>query len=197
MSHHADKTTAVTPIDSQTARRSALAALLLALSSCAGSGVGLDLDGRPRHDAGVDDDGGAPPELLDGGGLDGGTDADGGTDEVDAGVVDERSRYTWVQKNIFTQICAAYCHRGASAPKGLQLDATNAWQRTVGRASTELPALMLIKPGDPANSYLYLKVTASDPRRVGERMPLDGPPYLSAEKLEALRSWIARGAPRD
>lgn len=179
----------------RTAGRSRVAVLVLAMSSCAGSGVDLDLDGRPYRDAGLFD-AGDPPED-DAGVADGGPDADGGVEEADAGVVDERSRYTWVQKNVFTQVCAAYCHRGASAPKGLQLDATNAYQRIVGKPSVELPALMLIKPGDPANSYLYLKVIPSDPRRVGERMPLNEPPYLSPEKLEAIRAWIARGAPRD
>ena len=176
-------------IDSHAA---SVAALVLALSSCAGSGVDLDIDGRPRLDAGSsDEDAGAPSDAGEpDGGLDGGS-------ELDAGFVDERTRYTWVQKNIFTQVCAAYCHRGASAPKGLQLDATNAYQRTVGKPSTEVPGLELIKPGDPTNSYLYLKVIPADPRRVGERMPLNEPPYLSTEKLEALRAWIARGAPRD
>lgn len=172
-------------IDSQAA---SLAALVLALSSCAGSGVDLDIDGRPRRDAGSsEEDAGV---LLDAGEPDGGS-------EVDAGVIDERTTYTWVQKNIFSQICAAYCHRGASAPKGLQLDANNAYQRIVGMPSTELPTLKLVKPGDPTNSYLYLKVIPADPRRVGERMPLNEPPYLPTEKLEALRAWIARGAPRD
>jgi hypothetical protein len=182
-------------INSQTARRSRFAALLFALSSCAGTGVGLDIDGQPIRDAGLADAGAQPEPLLDGG-PDGGAE-DGGPGEVDAGVIDERSRYTWVQQNIFTQICAAYCHRGASAPKGLQLDAVNAYQRIVGMPSVELPALSRIKPGDPTNSYLYLKVISADPRRVGERMPLNEPPYLPAEKLEALRSWIARGAPHD
>lgn len=173
-------------IDSQAAR---VAALLLALSSCAGSGVDLDVDGRPRRDAGSnEEDAGAL--------VDAGEPEDGGS-EVDAGAIDERTRYTWVQKNIFSQICAAYCHRGASAPKGLQLDAHHAYERIVGVPSTGLPALQLIKPGDPANSYLYLKVIPADPRRVGERMPLNEPPYLPLEKLEALRAWIARGAPRD
>lgn len=172
-----------------------VAALLLALSSCAGSGVDLDINGRPRPDAGLDDDAGAQPDDVDAGGVDGGSE-DAGL-AIDAGVVDERHRYAWVQKNVFSQVCAVYCHRGASAPKGLQLDAANAWQRTVGMASVEMPALALIKPGDPANSYLYLKVIPADPRRVGERMPLNEPPYLPAEKLEAVRAWIARGAPRD
>jgi hypothetical protein len=170
-----------------------VAALLLALSSCAGSGVDLDIDGHPRLDAGLDDAGAQPD--VDAGVVDGGSE-DAGL-AIDAGVFDERHRYAWVQKNVFSQVCAVYCHRGASAPKGLQLDAANAWQRTVGRPSVEVPALALIKPGDPANSYLYLKVIPADPRRVGERMPLNEPPYLPVEKLEAVRAWIARGAPRD
>lgn len=178
------------PIDSHPAR---VAALVLALSSCAGSGVGLDIDGRPRRDAGSieEEDAGEPPDAGE---------ADGGVDagvEPDAGLIDERTRYGWVQQHIFTQVCAAYCHRGASAPKGLQLDANHAYQRIVDMPSTEVPALKLIKPGDPANSYLYLKVIPADPRRVGERMPLNEPPYLPAEKLEGLRAWIVRGAPRD
>lgn len=172
-----------------------VAALLLALSSCAGSGDGLDLNGRPRLDSGLGQDAGAQPDGVDAGAVDGGAD-DGGS-AIDAGVIDERHRYAWVQKNVFSQVCAVYCHRGASAPKGLQLDAANAYQRTVGMPSVEVPALTLIKPGDPTNSYLYLKVIPADPRRVGERMPLNEPPYLPAEKLEAVRAWIARGAPRD
>ena len=174
--------------------RAAFATMLL--SACAGSGVGLDIDGRPRRDAGVpESDGGEPALPADGGSPDGDAGVDGGS--ADAGAIDPRSGYPWVQKNIFTQTCAAYCHRGASAPKGLQLAEAVAWQRIVGMPSAEVPTLMLVKPGDPMSSYLYLKVIAADPRRVGERMPLNEPPYLSAEKLEAIRSWIARGAPRD
>lgn len=170
-------------------------AIGLALT-CAGSGEGLDRDGRPiLHDAGLEDGGSFTTDAGDG---DAGTDADGGTDAgIDAGVVDERVRYAWVQKNVFTQVCAAYCHRGASAPKTLQLDAVKGYERIVGVKSTEVPTLMLVKPGDPMNSYLYIKVIPADPRRVGERMPLNEPPYLPAEKLEAIRGWIARGAPRD
>lgn len=197
-SRHVARTTGVTPLDSAkpwTRRGPVLIGALVA--ACAGTGEGLDVDGRPRRDAGIVSDAGAPPDPQDAGASDGGSgDADGGV-EVDAGVIDERTRYTWVQKNVFSPICAVYCHRGASAPKGLQLDAVNAYQRTVGMKSVEVPALTLIKPGDPMNSYLYLKVIPSDPRRVGERMPLNEPPYLPAEKLEAIRAWIARGAPRD
>jgi len=167
--------------------------VLLLVSACAGSGEGLDRDGRPK-DAGVADAG----PVDDGGLPDAGDGSDGGADAgMDAGVVDERSTYPWIQRNIFSQVCAVYCHRGASAPKGLQLDANNAYARTVDKRSVEVPTLHLIKPGEPLNSYLYIKVIPSDARRLGERMPLNEPPYLPAEKLEAIRSWIARGAPRE
>ncbi|MBL8917825.1 MAG: hypothetical protein JNJ54_03115 [Myxococcaceae bacterium] len=175
--------------------RRAAALLAAAVAACAGSGEGLDRDGRPlRIDAGAADAG----VEVDGGDGDGGAGPDAGADAgVDAGVVDERVRFGWIQKNIFTQTCAAYCHRGAAAPKSLQLDAVNGYQRIVGVKSTEVPTLELVKPGDPMNSYLYVKVIPADPRRVGERMPLNEPPYLSTEKIEAIRGWISRGAPRD
>ncbi len=170
---------------------------VLVVCACAGSGEGLDRDGRPKPvDAGAEDAG--TVGVGDAGSDDGGDSSDGGADGgTDAGMVDERATYGWVQRNVFSQVCAVYCHRGASAPKGLQLDATNAYARTVDKRSVEAPTLSIIKPGDPMNSYLYIKVIPTDARRLGERMPLNEPPYLPAEKLEAIRAWIARGAPRD
>ncbi len=151
--------------------------------ACAGSGVGLDRDGRPfRPDAETAEDG-AP---------------DAGAPYADGGnPADERGRFGWIQENIFTQRCAVECHRGASAPKGLQLDAANAYRLLVEVPSVEVPVLMRVEPGSAQDSYLYIKVIPSDPRRTGERMPRDGPPYLTDEKIEAIRTWIARGAPRD
>ncbi|MBL8949637.1 MAG: hypothetical protein JNK82_02595 [Myxococcaceae bacterium] len=156
------------------------------LGACAGTGEGLDLDGRPlKPDAGGD----AGAAAGEDGGSDGGA--------RDAGVVDERTRFVWIQRNILTETCAVYCHRGASAPKGLQLEASKAYDKLVGVPSVEVPGLMRVKPGAPFDSYLYVKIVPTDARRVGERMPLDEPPYLSAEKIEAVRGWIARGAPKD
>jgi len=168
-------------------RAASLAAWVLS-AACAGTGEGLDLEGRPlRRDAGSDAGAQAPDAGLGGG--------DGGA--PDAGAIDERTRFAWIQRNVFSETCAVYCHRGASAPKGLQLEAGKAYDKLVGVASVEVPELMRVKPGAPQDSYLYAKIVPTDARRVGERMPLDEPTYLSAEKIEALRAWIARGAPRD
>ena len=57
------------------------------------------------------------------------------------------------------------------------------------------PDQPLIKPGDPDNSYLYLKITNGEDIS-GRQMPHTAPP-LNPEFIAALRNWIARGAPND
>src|SRR5579864_3976208 len=46
-----------------------------------------------------------------------------------------------IQDNIFTPICSK-CHAGASAPEGLQLDATHSYAALVGVPSTEQPSVL-------------------------------------------------------
>lgn len=76
--------------------------------------------------------------------------------------------------------------------QGLDLTAGHVYANLVNVPSREDPSLMRVKPGDPAASYLYLKVTTTRPPR-GARMPLGGPP-LSNDELTTLRAWIAQGA---
>jgi hypothetical protein len=49
-----------------------------------------------------------------------------------------------------------------------------------------------IRPGDPANSYLYMKVT-DDPAIAGVSMPFEKP-LMSAADREKMRVWILEGA---
>ena len=51
---------------------------------------------------------------------------------------------------------------------------------------------MRVKPGDAANSYLYMKITG-DARIIGAQMPLTGG-ALSAAEIAAIRDWINGGA---
>ena len=51
---------------------------------------------------------------------------------------------------------------------------------------------LLVVPGDPDASYLFEKV-ASEAPRVGDRMPIGN--ALDALDVEAIRQWIAGGAP--
>ena len=64
----------------------------------------------------------------------------------------------------------------------------------IGVASTEVPALMRVAPGDVEASYLLQKIERAMPS-VGVRMPPDQP--LAPNKIEAIRLWIAAGAHDD
>lgn len=95
-----------------------------------------------------------------------------------------------IQRNVFTPACTG-CHAGAGAPQGLRLDAANSATSLVGVASTEVPSLLRVAPGDPDASYLVRKLEGS--ATVGERMPLGGP-FLDATTIGVIRQWIADGA---
>jgi hypothetical protein len=96
-----------------------------------------------------------------------------------------------IQDNVFTPICSV-CHVGGGAPMGLRLDAADSYNLLVGVASTEVPAILRVKPGDPDNSYIIQKLEGH--ASVGARMPFGGP-YLTADTVAFIRQWIANGAP--
>ncbi len=109
--------------------------------------------------------------------------------------IDQSATFTRVQNEIFTPTCAAIgCHDRIGRQQGLQLNAGQAYASIVGVASVEMPSLMRVTPNDPANSYLYRKVTGSG--ITGVRMPQTGTP-LSDAQLKLIRDWIRRGAPND
>lgn len=57
--------------------------------------------------------------------------------------------------------------------------------------------LILVKPNDPANSFLITKLqltTATDPN-YGPGQPANAPGSICAASVDAIRQWIQRGAP--
>jgi hypothetical protein len=104
----------------------------------------------------------------------------------------------FVQDKILTPGCAAFssCHRGlALMAGGLNLESGMARGAMVNKASRIDPSKLLIKPGDPANSYLMIitgKYTGVIDPMVGT-MPSRNP-LLCAGKLDAMDRWIAAGA---
>ena len=94
-------------------------------------------------------------------------------------------------QSIFTRSCArANCHIGAGAAN-LSLEAGRSFAELVNQPSTQVSDL-LVAPGDLDRSYLYEKVASAAPR-AGERMPIGN--ALDPLDVEAIRSWIAGGAP--
>jgi uncharacterized protein (TIGR03118 family) len=98
--------------------------------------------------------------------------------------------FTQLKAAIFNPICSQ-CHIGNAAPEGLKLDDANAYANLVNVASVEVPSLMRVKPGDPANSYIVQKIEGT--AAVGGRMPL-GQPALDAATIQMVRTWISEGA---
>jgi len=99
-----------------------------------------------------------------------------------------------VQASVFGPICSG-CHTGVGATlPGVQnlTTAANSFASLVGVASIEQPALMRVKPGDAANSYLIQKLEGA-PGITGARMPFGGP-YLPQATIDQIKSWINAGA---
>jgi Big-like domain-containing protein len=141
---------------------------LALLAGCAGNGKGLDQNGQPI---------GSGSSSSSSGGSTG-----GGSVTAD---------FESIQENVFTPICSK-CHIGASAPEGLQLDAAHSYNLLVGVPSVEQPMLDRVKPNDPDNSYMVLKIEGA-PGIDGGQMPLGETP-LPQSTIDAIRQWITNGA---
>lgn len=88
------------------------------------------------------------------------------------------------------------CHTAAGATPlglvvgGLDLGSYDGLRRGGVRAGADV-----VIAGRPCASALYRKVVAGPP--FGARMPLDGPPFLSAADVALIHDWIAEGAHAD
>jgi hypothetical protein len=74
----------------------------------------------------------------------------------------------------------------------MNLAATHAYADTVNVVSSEVPTLLRVAPGNPADSYLHRKITNA-PGIVGSPMPIGGYP-MAAQQIEIITTWIAQGA---
>lgn len=95
------------------------------------------------------------------------------------------------------QTKCATCHLTGSEAGSLSLVPAKAFGSLVDRPSTEVPALMLVKPGAPDESYLIMKLEGTQAQHGGSgmQMPLGAAP-LSASQIEPIRKWILDGAGR-
>jgi hypothetical protein len=105
---------------------------------------------------------------------------------------------------IITHSCAfASCHGTAAGPTGgltLVADAPTTYANIVGVASLDLPSMVYVKAGDPANSYLQHRIDgdactlpACTATSCTESMP-QGQDKLSVDARDTIRAWIAQGA---
>jgi len=101
---------------------------------------------------------------------------------------------------IFNRSCAtsSQCH-GPNGAQGLDLTAGNSIRNTVGVKATQQPRKVLVKPGDPANSYLLQKITGVDISGILMPQgcpgnPIGGAVCLSADDISAIEEWITECA---
>lgn len=91
------------------------------------------------------------------------------------------------------------CHGGQNVQGNFDVLADGLFERLL-LASKQQPGRKLVAPGQPEQSYLWLKL-AGDGSITGSRMPIDplggGVRPLSAEDLAAMETWITAGALND
>jgi hypothetical protein len=102
---------------------------------------------------------------------------------------------TWDALQLVLANCV-YCHNDPSKRLNLQYQDLHA--RLVNAVAEKSPAncpnRILVVPGEPMQSLLYLKVAGKMPANCGARMPFNKPP-VTAMELKTVFDWITAGAP--
>jgi cysteine-rich repeat protein len=154
-----------------------------------------------------------PPEACDDGNLASGDGCEASCELGPCNAESFTSTFEAIQERIFSAEsgygCAdGLCHDSVAPKNALDLTASVAYEELLGpdgtgQPSDDYPNLNLVQPGEPDQSYLYIKLAAKtfpnlpfvvDP---GTSMPSGGLSPLSEEHLEALWKWIRGGAPRE
>ena len=94
---------------------------------------------------------------------------------------------------IFDRECVK-CH-GPKEKKGkLDLSAPDSYKALVNVPSREAPATLRVKPGDPEQSYLWLKLEHRTEEGSGMPKGYFSAKRLTQKDLDTVRAWIAAGA---
>lgn len=94
---------------------------------------------------------------------------------------------------IFVKACGE-CHGGDNPKKGLDVSKGRGYERLVGVKSQEVPAMALVKAGEPAASYLWLKLTHTATEGKGMPRTLFSSKKLPQAELDTVQNWIIQGA---
>ncbi len=86
------------------------------------------------------------------------------------------------------------CHESEEAKAKLVLDPGLGFVRLVGPRSIQDPEMVLVEPGNPENSYLWLKLQHVTEEGKGMPRTPTGSKKLRESELELYRRWIEGGA---
>lgn len=109
-----------------------------------------------------------------------------------------------IQREVFSQtdgagrLACTNCHNpaGSQFAAGLDLTGAGAYDRLVNVSSRTKPGAVLVRPGNPDDSYLVHKLEGRSDI-VGQRMPRGTGPFLTDGQMTVIRRWIAQGAAND
>ena len=112
---------------------------------------------------------------------------------------DENSAYHDIQEYIFDKSCAnSACHAAPANAGNLNLEYGLSYDDLVGIAPQNPAAaaagMKLVDPENPDNSFLLTKLIGPESAAQGSRMPFGGG-MIHTGKIDAIRTWIAAGAP--
>ena len=111
--------------------------------------------------------------------------------------------FSSIQSEIFEKTDSAgrtactNCHtsNGRNPSGGLNLNHAVAYAQLVNAPTRTPPGKIRVVPGDPGSSYLVNKLEG-----IGislNRMPNNGPPYLTDGQILVIKRWIEIGAPNN
>lgn len=106
--------------------------------------------------------------------------------------------FSSINEGILQPSCAlSNCHGNGSSAGGLSLESSTAYANLVNVSSSQLTSMLLVKPGDSTNSYLWhkLKGDQASVGGAGGKMPVGS--TLSGAQLQSVETWILAGAPND
>lgn len=86
------------------------------------------------------------------------------------------------------------CHEAEDPKAKLVLESGTGYGQLVGRSSVQQPEMVLVDPGDPEASYLWLKLQHTAAEGKGMPRTPTGSKKLRPAELELYRRWIRDGA---
>ena len=114
-------------------------------------------------------------------------------------VPDENSTYHDIQEYVFDKSCASStCHAAPANSRGLSLEYGLSYDALIGvvpqNPAAAAAGMKLVDPNNPENSFLLTKLIGPESNDQGSRMPFGGG-MIHNGKIDAIRTWIAAGAP--
>lgn len=111
----------------------------------------------------------------------------------------EPATFTEVRDDLLLKSCAlSSCHGSGTGDLTLSADAPeDVHGALVDVDAVGVPTLKLVKPGDPDNSYLVMKLEGHADIVDDPMPPPSGLLDQDPEMVERVRSWIANGAKDD